>query len=150
MPDTPSDAHAASARSRGAGPDVRMRRFSPGWRMTVFAVVLVPVVAGLGLWQLERAAEKRGYEETALTRLASLPVPAGEAMEAFRRVRLNGRYDAQRTFLVDNQVRDSVVGLGVVSVFVGDDGRRWLVNRGFVTGDPRRARLPEIATPAGR
>jgi surfeit locus 1 family protein len=32
--------------------------FDPEWRTTVFALVMVPLMAGLGVWQLSRAEEK--------------------------------------------------------------------------------------------
>lgn len=127
----------------------RGRRFSPGWRMTIFTVLLLPLVVALGFWQLDRAEEKRGYEMEYLERLAALPVPVSEGSLPFQRVRLTGQYDPD-FFLVDNQVRASAPGYEVISVFRGDDGHRWLVNRGFVPGDPARRTLPKVPTPAGR
>jgi cytochrome oxidase assembly protein ShyY1 len=117
--------------------------------MTLFVTLLLPLVVGLGFWQLERAEEKRRLEETYLDRLSALPVPVSEGAGAFQRVRLTGRYDEDRYFLLDNQTRNGAVGFAVISVFLGGDGRRWLIRRGFVSGDPRRERLPEVSTPRG-
>ena len=128
---------------------IQGRRFSPGWKMTLFVALLLPLVAGLGFWQLERAEEKRQLESAYLDRLSALPVPVSEDAAAFQRVRLTGRYEQNRYFLLDNQTRSGVVGFAVISVFLDDDGRRWLVRRGFVVGDRRRERLPEVAVPQG-
>jgi len=123
--------------------------FRPGWRMTAFLLVMLPVVVGLGFWQLERAQEKRTLDEAYLKRLTGLPEEPGADPADFQRLRLSGHYDA-RYFLLDNQIREGSVGFGVIGVFQADDGRRWLINRGFVAGDPTRERLPTIKTPDGR
>jgi cytochrome oxidase assembly protein ShyY1 len=125
----------------------RRRRFHPGWRMTLFALLLLPVVLGLGFWQLERAAEKRSYEADYLDRLTALPVAPEGALLDFQRVRLHGQFEPGRDFLLDNQTSQGRVGYRVISSFQTGDGRRWLVNRGFLAGTGARERLPEISTP---
>ena len=107
-------------------------------------LLLLPVVLGLGFWQLERAAEKRRYEAAYLARLADLPVPVSTEVEAFQRVRLTGEFDPKRYFLLDNQIRQGKVGFAVLAVFVTTDGRQWLLNRGFVAGHQGRSRLPSV------
>ena len=115
--------------------------------MTLFVVTLLPVVTGLGLWQLERAEEKRRFEEAYLDRLASLPVVPGEKLVDFQRLRLAGRFEQDRDFLLDNQTWQGQVGYGVISSFLTSDGQRWLVNRGFLAGGNDRERLPAVQTP---
>lgn len=125
------------------------RRFHPGWKMTFFAGVLLPVLISLGIWQLDRAEEKRRLEEQMLDRIGALPAPPGESLSDFERLRLSGTYEAERTFLLDNQTHAGEVGYGVITSFLADDGRRWLLHRGFLTGDPGRRSLPVVRTPAG-
>jgi len=125
------------------------RRFRPGWRMTAFTVLLLPIVLSLGSWQLERAEEKRQFENAYMDRIGALARPPGASVEPFERVRLEGEYEPERYFLLDNQTRDGAVGYGVVSSFLATDGRRWLVNRGFLAGDRARRSLPEVTTPTG-
>jgi len=120
--------------------------------MTLFVMLLLPVVVVLGFWQLERAEVKRSYEEAYLDRISVLPVAPTKALEDlkdFQRLKLKGRYEPGRYFLLDNQTRQGAVGYAVISSFVEEDGRRWLINRGFIKGDPRRQRLPEVVTAAG-
>ena len=126
------------------------RRFRPGWKMTLFTLVLLPVLVSLGLWQLDRAEEKRQIESRFLDSIGALPVVPTGTVKDFERIRLTGEYEPARTFLLDNQTHGGAVGYGVVTPLRTDDGRRWLVNRGFLAGDPGRRVLPEIRTPAGR
>lgn len=121
--------------------------------MTLLAAVMLPVLANLGCWQLDRAAEKRGYEQAYFEQLSRAPVPAPDAeadLMAFLRVRLEGRYQRGKHYLVDNRTHQGRPGYWVVSRFSAADGRRWLVNRGWIPAPPRRDRLPEFSTPEGR
>lgn len=117
--------------------------------MTCFTVLLLPLVLLLGFWQLERATEKRALEESYFDRLGALPRAPTEksATAAFTRIRLDGHYEVGRDFLIDNQVHEGRAGYQVVSSFLGTNGGRWLVNRGWVAGPERRDALPEIPTP---
>ena len=118
---------------------------------------MLPVVAGLGFWQLERAAEKQALEDGYFDRMGMLPVipparlDAGSkdplATTAFLRVKLAGHYEADRHFLLDNQIRKGVPGYGVISSFRHADGRRFLINRGFMAATGERSTLPEVPTP---
>jgi cytochrome oxidase assembly protein ShyY1 len=120
--------------------------FQPGWRMTVLLLVGLPVLLSLGNWQLQRAEEKRRFELNYLQAQSALPVRPGLADEQppFTRLRLRGRYDADRQFLLDNQVRDGQIGYWVVTPFRDVDGRNWLVNRGWVAAAQRRDQLPDL------
>jgi len=123
------------------------RRWSPGWRMSVLVLLMLPVLVSLGFWQLERAAEKRGYEDVYLERQSQMAVAPPAQLQAFEfgRVKLTGHFDGQHQILLDNQTKDGRVGYWVISRFVGDDGRGWLVNRGWVAATSSRERLPDIA-----
>ncbi len=123
--------------------------------MTVFVAVLLPVTVGLGIWQLQRAAEKRGYEQVFVERMSASPVDAPRHLEAgddlaFLRVRLVGEFEPGRYFLVDNEIDAGRPGYWVVASFHAEDGRRWLVNRGWIAAPVRREELPVVPEPAGR
>ena len=104
--------------------------------MSLAVTLLVPLMLGLGFWQLDRADQKRAHQDTLFSRLASAPVAGRDTLapEPFQRVRLEGRFEADRYFLVDNQVADGVVGYWVVQSFSTPQGVRWLVNRGWIAG----------------
>jgi surfeit locus 1 family protein len=127
-------------------------RWRPGWKMSVFVAVMLPLVVALGFWQLERAAEKRWYESRQLQRMGQLPQAPPQRLDAdiaFQRVVIEGRYDPHRHYLVDNRVHAGRPGYWVVSRFEADDGRIWLVNRGWLAGPASRDVLPDVPTPAG-
>lgn len=60
-------------------------------------------------------------------------------------VSVNGQYDDQHQFLIDNMVRQSRNGFFVISPLQLKDGRWVLVNRGWVAQDPARKILPDIS-----
>lgn len=119
--------------------------------MTVFTVIMLPVVSGLGFWQLERAAEKRGYQERYFDRLGMLPVAPPQPLSGadFLRVRLDGSFLSDEHYLVDNKIRNGQAGYWVVTRFRADDGRIYLLNRGWLAAPDSRGRLPDVATPTG-
>ena len=126
-----------------------MGRFRPGWKATLFVVLLLPLLCWLGNWQLERGAQKRALESAYLDSLTRLPVSV-EAMDlaqSFQRVRLHGSF-AQEAFLVDNQISQGRTGYWIIQAFDEDSGARLLVNRGFVPGSADRSQLPAIDQPA--
>lgn len=125
-----------------------MKQFAPGWRMTLFVAVLLPTVISLGFWQVSRGAEKRAMESDYLDRLTSLPVNTADfdPNMRFQRVKLAGQLQPQ-VFLVDNQVLRGKAGYWVLQLLVEDQGKRFIVNRGFIAAGPLREFLPEVSTP---
>ena len=117
--------------------------------MKFFVIVFVPMTLALGLWQLQRAEEKRTLETAYLEQLTQLPVkPSGPALDvSFQKLLMTGKYTDQY-FLVDNQVQEGVVGYWVVQVF-DTDGRKLLINRGFTPAPESREQIPEVTWPAG-
>jgi len=119
----------------------------------------VALAAFLGLWQLDRAAQKvallaalasRGalpaLDALALARTAS----AAEAQH-YRRIVVTGRWLAERTVFLDNRQMDGKVGFLVVTPLALEaSAEAVLVQRGWT---PRhfedRTALPAIATPSG-
>jgi cytochrome oxidase assembly protein ShyY1 len=120
--------------------------------MTLLVAALLPVLVMLGFWQLDRAADKRRCHDRYVERLSLPPqeFPADLAGADFLRVRLDGGYRAEEQYLVDNRVRDGRPGYWVVTRFLADDGRVYLVNRGWVAAPARRDELPRVPAPAGR
>ena len=117
--------------------------------MTVFVAFFLPLVVSLGLWQLDRAAQKAQMREGYLASLAALPMSSIHAKldQPFTRLRLQGRY-REEAYLVDNQVSDGQVGYWVIQGFDTAEGQRVLVNRGFIAAPSDRAVLPTLSTPS--
>lgn len=135
-------------------------RFRPGWITTLAALALFPVLAGLGVWQLDRAQEKIEIRDRYVSRGQMPPVDVNrnrldpEAAD-FRRARVQGRYREAFTIYLDNKVLNGVPGyevltpLAIVDRMSESPERFILVNRGWVAWGESRETLPEIETPAG-
>ena len=121
-------------------------QFRPSITQTLILVTLAAVFFRLGMWQLERKAEK----ELLFERFETAPsMGLTEALadgEQFARVSAQGRYDPERHLLLDNQVWQGRAGVNVLTPFRTDDGATVLVNRGWLPLPPDRSRLPEVPT----
>jgi surfeit locus 1 family protein len=132
------------------------RRFRPGVPATLFAGFFLPVLLGLGTWQLDRAAQKRelfaSFAAGAGKPLALADHPRGlDSLRRFTRVAADGRYRADRQFLLDNMVEDQQAGFRVLTPLVLDDGRAVMVDRGWVPkAFGSHASLPEVAVDTSR
>lgn len=126
--------------------------------VTLAALAMGALTARLGMWQLDRAQQKlalqRALEERSA--LPAIPAPqlAHDAAEApaqhHRRVRLEGRWLAERTVWLENRPMDGRTGFYVVTPLQLPDGRAVLVQRGWQPRDLRdRTLRPPLATPAG-
>ncbi|MDZ7852799.1 MAG: SURF1 family protein [Halomonas sp.] len=105
---------------------------------------LVVLGLALGLWQWERAADKREY----LARLAAAPrieAPV-TAPPVGSRLVLQGEYLADQTLFLDNRTHEGRLGVAPLTPFRDVNGRIWLVQRGFLPTGPSRA-TPTVETP---
>lgn len=118
--------------------------FRSDWRMTMFVTVMLPLVLGLGVWQLQRADYKRSLETAYFDQLGGLPHPlaVGTERPAFSRVRITGQY-AEPYYLLDNQLRDGRPGYWLYQPFETQDGATRLINRGWFEAPSLRSELPE-------
>lgn len=131
-----------------------MRR-RPRWLPLAAAVFAVALFVGLGTWQVQRADER----ERALAAIAAAedrpaePLPRGKAALrelTWYRVEIEGRFLAERQFLLDNRTVDGRPGFDVLTPFVLDDGRTVLVDRGWTPADSREPAEPVHLSEAGR
>ncbi|MBO9688713.1 MAG: SURF1 family protein [Mitsuaria chitosanitabida] len=129
-------------------------------------VLLIAAVAGiaatvaLGLWQLDRADQKKALqraidERALLSPIAGRDLPPADlpppgALE-HRRAALTGQWDGAHTVYLDNRVMEGHPGFYVVTP-LKLTGRHdaILVQRGWVPRNAaRREDLPPVSTPAG-
>jgi surfeit locus 1 family protein len=128
--------------------------FRPTLLPTLATLLLVPLMLWLGHWQLDRAQQKRALQAEYDARIDGPPVRLGrEPWVAddvrFRRVELEGYYDTDYQFLLDNRVHQGVVGYHVLTpLHIAGSDQRVLVNRGWVALGVDRAHPPRIDTPA--
>lgn len=121
-------------------------RFRPSIGLSLLLLALALLFLRLGLWQLDRKAEKEALFE----RFANAPsLEIGQALDRsveFARVSARGRYDAARSVLLDNRIWNGRAGVHVLTPFTLRDGRVLLVNRGWLPMAPDRATLPAVST----
>ena len=120
------------------------------WRITLFTLVLLPLLISLGFWQLEREDEKRALAQAFERQQAQPPAPLSSLVDrpaeelAYRPVVLRGRYLSGKDLLLDNRTRQRVFGNEALTLFQPDDGPLVLVNRGWLPADPSRQSLPQV------
>lgn len=122
-------------------------------KLTLFTLMALPVLIGLGLWQLDRAAQKRELKADYLAQQAQPPSPLNSAnfnsLSDYRRVLVQGQFDPSHIWLLDNKQRNGRVGYEVVMAFKLLEGGVILVNRGWLASPERRQSLPKIPNANG-
>ena len=104
------------------------------------------VFGSLGTWQLNRSGERRAQLEAFASAQTGMPVIGLEAVPVAgnnRKVRLTGRYEAQRQVLLDSMTHEGMRGYHVLTPLHTEAGMV-LVNRGFVAGSADRSQLPDL------
>ena len=118
-------------------------------RRYVFPVLLgvlgVAILMSLGFWQLRRMEEKRLYLDQIEARISNAPIalPAApeEGRDKFQAVFAEGQFTGEFLEVLAGQVGASP-GVRIVEAFALPDGRRILVDRGFLPDDARATPRP--------
>jgi surfeit locus 1 family protein len=104
----------------------------------------VVFLCSLGFWQIQRMHEKRAQldEMTAGISEPAVPLPAtfDRDKDRYRPVTAEGRFTGERLYVLSGQ---AMIGAGVqvISVLQLTDGRRVLVDRGFLQDDDKHKDL---------
>lgn len=132
-----------------------MRRF-------IFPVVLGLVGCGilisLGLWQVRRLGEKEAFLSDITARIAgdAVPLPAPDDLAAaeadadlkarlrYQVVTVAGRTTGEEIVVLSGQPGTGA-GYEIISAFLTDDGRRIMLDRGFVPEDQETTPRPPVA-----
>jgi surfeit locus 1 family protein len=115
-------------------------------------ICLLPILIGLGIWQLNRAEEKRSLlllqSSQQSTEALALSAVVPDFSEAFlyKPIQAAGRYDNIHQYLLDNQVSKGRAGYFVLTPFVlKNEKKAVLVNRGWVSLGKTRSDLPDLS-----
>lgn len=122
-------------------------------RQAIFGVVLGLVGAGvlvsLGVWQLRRLEWKETIIAQADAMIAQAPVPLpatpDPATDRYRPVEVEGRFTGDETFVLTS-TRERGPGFLVIAAFETEDGRRILIDRGYVPETEKNTARPGHAT----
>ena len=145
----------AAGSTIAAAPPSRRWMSRLGYAALTIAAVALFITAGN--WQRDRMRGKQALRErfdaasaAQPVRLADLHAHGDWAALRFQPVVAAGEFDAPRQIFIDNRVQAGTAGYEVVAPLALDDGRRVLVDRGWVAQGRTRAELPEVPPPAGR
>jgi surfeit locus 1 family protein len=112
---------------------------------------LLALLISLGLWQLDRAEEKKQLQQLNNTRANDKPLSLSKNTFEnlrelrYRKVVINGDYDEAHQFLIDNQIVEGRPGYFVMTALkLSGFNKAVLVNRGWVPLDKDRSNLPGI------
>ncbi len=128
--------------------------------MLLACVLGVAATVSLGLWQVDRGAQKRALQRDIDQRAQLPPIqtaelpPADQPLPAswiHRTARLEGQWDRDHTVYLDNRPMAGRVGFFVLTPLkLKDRADAVLVQRGWVPRDARRREaLPPIVTASG-
>ncbi|MEV5440373.1 SURF1 family protein [Streptomyces sp. NPDC052682] len=126
--------------------------------LTLIALLLIPTMIRLGIWQMHRYEERTARNQLVSDALAAEPVPVesltspGHTVtthERYRTVTAKGHFDTGDEVVVRRRTNsDDEVGYHVLTPFVLDDGKVLLVNRGWIPADaPSQTTFPKVPAP---
>ena len=105
---------------------------------SIFFMSCISLFIFLGLWQLDRADEKKNIVKLNQERESLTPIYVKEIPKKdieyldYRNLRLRGKY-LEETFLLDNKINQKKVGLNIISLFqLSDTNQIVLIDRGWV------------------
>lgn len=113
----------------------------------LFGIVGCAILVALGVWQMQRAEWKAGLLADIQRGIDAPPGPLPAAVDPslkYHPVTVSGTTTGDE-LLVLGGTRESGGGYRILSGFVTDEGRRIMVDRGFVPEDARHAPRPPTA-----
>ncbi|WAZ20813.1 SURF1 family protein [Streptomyces cinnabarinus] len=126
--------------------------------LTLVALLLIPTMIRLGIWQMHRHDERAARNQLVSDALSAKPVPVEELTapgrtitteERYRTVTAEGHFDTDDEVVVRRRTNaDDEVGYHVLTPFVLNDGKVLLVNRGWIPGDrTSQTAFPKVPAP---
>jgi cytochrome oxidase assembly protein ShyY1 len=126
--------------------------------LTLVALLLVPVMIRLGLWQLHRHEHRVAQNTLISDALGAAPAPVerltspGHTVphgDLYRRVTATGTFDTAHQVVVRRRTNAAEqIGFHVLTPLVLRDGRVLLVNRGWIPADGAQTAFPDVPAPA--
>jgi surfeit locus 1 family protein len=121
--------------------------------MTLLTLAAVLLFVSLGRWQWHRAQHTQalaaGFDAGGQT-LVELGTHSTSELPRYARLQLQGSYDGEHQFLLDNMSHNGQPGFQVLTPLRLADGRSVIVNRGWLPLTASRSQLPDVRfnTPA--
>ena len=111
--------------------------------VTILVIIAAAVMVRLGIWQLDRLAGRRAFNEQVLSQIDQPPlaltkeVLSGDldALE-FRTVKIEGEFDLDNTIVLGNQVWEEQIGVHLLTpIKIAGTDSYILVDRGWIPFD---------------
>ena len=120
-------------------------------KILIFAIIFVPITISLGLWQIERANEKKVIISNYDKLLVSTPIALQkeQPLENWQPIEAVGAYQ-DLVIYEDNAINSGKAGFKVYHLFQNGDGTFIFVHRGFIERNLIKNNLPRIDTPVGK
>lgn len=113
--------------------NINLQKSLRGWLPYAVGALLVVQFAGLGVWQLDRALEKRADQTAYEAQTGFTTFVHGMDVRPYQKLEAEGTFDADHQFLLDNIILNSRYGHYVLTPLVySDDEPLLIVNRGWV------------------
>lgn len=131
--------------------------FAPKLIITLLALICIPILISLGLWQLDRADEKRIIDQGVNDAIAKPALQLNDAdltelsKEIYRTASIKGQYDTNKQFLLDNRTHKGLPGYHVLSPFMFESTSNSktqyavLINRGWIGYKGTRDQIADIS-----
>jgi len=104
-----------------------------GWLPYAVGALLVVQFAGLGVWQVSRALDKRAEQQAYEGQTGFTPFVNGMDVRPYQKLEAQGCFDGGHQFLLDNIILNSRYGHYVLTPLVyNNDEPVLIVNRGWV------------------
>lgn len=120
------------------------------WWITL-VIILVPLLIHLGLWQLDRARERKQAQIDLAEVLTQAPVSIDDTRvndkgQSLLPMVIKGELDWSRQFLLQNQVHNTVSGYEILVPLIYAPGKAILLSRGWLPPSP--GKKPDLSPPS--
>ncbi len=120
-------------------------------KILIFAIIFVPITISLGLWQIQRADEKReiiaNYDELLTSSPVNIEIKTN--YQNWQPVETIGTYKDLVVF-EDNAILNGKAGFKIYHLFQNGDGSMIFVHRGFIERNLIKNNLPNVDIPKGK
>jgi surfeit locus 1 family protein len=128
--------------TKGEGMNILHATFTRRWVLTTLLVVAgAAVCIRLGIWQLDRLAQRRAFNAQYLEASVSSPLILESAPQVdltameYRSISVTGTYDPANQVVLRNQYHDDQPGYFLFTPLVLSDGTGILVERGWIPAE---------------
>ena len=134
-------------------------QFSPNLIPTLVTLIMLPALIALGIWQLNRADQKRLIDQGISDAQKKPPLNLNQFkfnqqayqlnQEIYRSAILSGHFDNKKHYLLDNRTYKGKAGFHVLTPYIFNDARHIkhavLINRGWVPVKGDRTQIPNVS-----